>query len=192
LDVKRDGSCGYEFASCKLQGDQGLFDSKLAVEKIREVAPNAVNQKCGIHVTVDVSDHSSEDLKRLIIGYLKAQEHFYSQCSEWRQSNHYCQRNPVDKVSTMVTMSTSNIGSIVSAAGGTDRYHGLNLTNTLGKHIVEFRMLESTEAIRKVGAWIRMCVGFVDGLKKSGVKFTSGDEFSAATFKSVCEGTWTV
>jgi hypothetical protein len=66
-DIKRDGSCGYEFASPILSGAAGIFDAKIAVEKIREVCPTAVNSDCGIHVTIDVSDHSPADLKRLLI-----------------------------------------------------------------------------------------------------------------------------
>lgn len=191
-DVKRDGSCGYEFASSKLRGEAGIFDAKLAVEKIRVVCDTAVNRQCGIHVTVDVADHDHDDLKRLIIGYLKAQEHFYGGCAAWRQDNRYCKRNPVANL--MAIIREGSIERALDLAGGwrqhDDRYHGLNLTRVFDPKVVEFRMLESSVDIRKVGAWIRACVGFVDGLKKSHVAFKTVSMISASSFKEICEGTW--
>lgn len=175
-DLKRDGSCGYEFASPILSGDAGIFDAKLAVEKIRAVCATAVNRQCGIHVTVDISDHTDDDLKRLVIGYLKAQEHFYGQCAAWRQDNRYCKRNPVANMFAIIK--ENDVKRALDLAGGwrqhDHRYHGLNLTRIFNPKVVEFRMLESSVDIRKVGAWIRMCVGFIDGLKKSQVSFRSG------------------
>ena len=191
-DVKRDGSCGYEFASPILSGDAGIFDAKLAVEKIREVCPDAVNVKCGLHVTIDVSDHSPADLKRLAIAYLKAQEHFYAQCNESRQHNQYCQRNPLTRLQDMID--SKSIERVLDGAGGwrnhSDRYHGLNWTRVFSKKVIEFRMMESTVAVRKVGSWIRMCVGFVDGIKASGITFKSTDPLGQETFEKIVISAW--
>jgi len=193
-DVKRDGSCGYEFTSPILSGNAGIFDAKLAVEKIREVCENAVNRNCGIHVTIDVSDHNDADLIRLAVGYLKCQDHFYAECAEWRQDNRYCAKNPIHNMASMLR--DKDAKAALERCGGwrnhSDRYHGLNFTRTFSKKVVEFRMMESTVSVRKVGAWIRLCVGFVDGLKKWGGKFTTTEPISAETFKSICEGTWKV
>lgn len=164
-----------------------MFDAKIAVEKIRELCPDAVTSKCGLHVTVDVDDHSNEDLKRLIIGYLRAQEHFYSQCNESRQSNRYCERNPDSALPKMLKASLSDV---ISMAGGNNRYHGLNLTRLRERGVVEFRMMESSVAIRKVGTWIRSCVSFVDGMKASGISFKSTDPMKPETFEKILAGTW--
>jgi len=189
-DVKRDGSCGYEFASPILRGEAGIFDAKLAVEKIREVCPNAVNRNCGIHVTIDMSDFSEEDLIRLVVAYLKSQEHFYGQCNSTRQDNRYCKRNPT--VNLAQILKCTSAAKAIDLAGGwrnhDDRYHGLNFTRVFSRKVVEFRMLESSVDIRKVGAWIHTCVGFVDGVKKLGVKFSSTKTFSAETFEKLVSG----
>jgi predicted DNA-binding WGR domain protein len=191
-DVKRDGSCGLEFASPILSGEAGIFDAKLVVEKIREVCPNAVNSKCGLHVTIDVSDHSHTDLKRLAIAYLKAQDYFYAQCNESRQHNQYCARNPTNRLQDMID--SSSVERVLDACGGwrehSQRYHGLNWTRVFSRKVVEFRMMESTVAMRKVGAWIRTCVGFVDGVRASHVTFKSVEPFSQETFDTICAGTW--
>lgn len=191
-DVKRDGSCGYEFASPILSGEAGFFDAKVAVEKIREICPSAVNHNCGIHVTIDVRDHSEADLRRLCVGYLKAQEHFFAECAEWRQNNRYCLRNCNGRVSSAIRqmIDQPRLSDVLATMSADNRYQGLNLARLREKKIVEFRMMESSVAIRKVGGWIRMCVGFIDGLKASGVTFKSPDLFSAETFKEICEGTW--
>lgn len=195
-DVKRDGSCGYEFSSPILRGEAGIFDAKLAVDKIREVCPNAVNTSCGIHVTVSVDDHSEQDLFRLVVGYLKSQEHFYLQCGPSRQDNRYCKRNPVSALQRIGSRSNRiGLRELLEVSGGyrnhDDRYHGLNLTRIFSLKVVEFRMLESTVATRKVGSWIHTCVGFVDGLKKSGVVFNSPSTISGETFDKIVNGTWT-
>lgn len=191
-DVKRDGSCGYEFASPILRGDAGIFDAKVAVEKIREVCPTAVNANCGIHVTIGIQDHSPAELKRLIVGYLKSQENFYALCNETRQENRYCKRNPTNNL--VQILQTAAIEKVADLAGGwrqhDDRYHGLNLTRMFSKRVVEFRMLESTVSIRKVGDWIMTCVGFVDGLKASGVTFKTPDPIGPETFNQICKGNW--
>ena len=170
----------------------GIFDVKVAADKIREICPTAVNSNCGLHVTVDVSDHSAADIKRLIVGYLKAQEHFYTECNESRQSNRYCKRNPTASMASAIKSGDPMF--VATCAGGwarhEDRYHGLNLTRLFSKKVVEFRMMESTVSARKLGQWIRQCVGFVDGLKKSGVAFKSTDAFSRETFDKIVEGTW--
>ena len=191
-DVKRDASCGYEFASPILSGERGIFDVKIAAEKIREVCQSAVNSDCGIHVTIGVEDHGPKDLKRLAIGYLRAQEHFYAECNSSRQNNHYCKRNPVDHLAQMIT--ERDVKRVIDMAGGwrnhSDRYHGMNWTRVFSKKVIEFRMLESTVAVRKIGAWIEMCVGFVDGLMASGATFKSTTPFSKETFDQIVAKTW--
>ena len=195
-DVKRDGSCGFEFASPILCENSGIFDVKLALEKIRGVCETAVNADCGIHVTIDVSDHGEADLRRLLVGYLKAQEHFYKRCNKTRQVNRYCQRNDVRalQIPSMSMAVCSNVVNMLARAmspGG--RYHGLNLDNMrASKPRVEFRMLESTLDARKVGTWIRTCIGFVNGLLKSGATFTTNESFSEETFDAIVAGTWSV
>ena len=187
-DVKRDGSCGYEFASPKLRGEAGIFDAKIAVEKIHEVCPMAVNSKCGLHVTIDVADHTFTDLRRLVVGYLKAQEHFYGQCNESRQQNTYCLRNPVNLEQAIHCKSSTS--DLIAAVDGKNRYHGLNLTRLQELSVVEFRMMESTVAVRKVGSWIRACVGFVDGLKSSNITFVSVTRMSTDTFNKIITSTY--
>lgn len=194
-DIKRDGSCGYEFASRILSGKAGIFEAQVAVEKIREVCPTAVNSNCGIHVTIDVADHAPADLVRLVLGYLKAQEHFYARCNKSRQSNRYCQRNPVGQIERILAIHslrsarTDNAETALRLAGGfenhSDRYHGMNWTRVFSRKVVEFRMLESSVSIRKVGAWIELCVNFVENLKKSAAKFDSIADMSEAEFEQL-------
>ena len=195
-DVKRDGSCGYEFASPIMSGEAGVFDSKIAVEKIREISgPNAVNSSCGIHVTVDVRDHSDRDLIRFMIGYLRAQEHFYNKCDASRRTNTYCGENPKHLLPDMIRAGTARNAAALAVGKHTgvvhsDRYYGLNLTRLFDRRCIEFRMLEGTVSIRKIGDWIHTCVGFVDGLKKCGVTFKSTGTFRKDTFDAIVRGEW--
>jgi len=189
-DVKYDSSAGYEFASPILSGSRGIFDAKLAVEKIREVGgATAANANCGVHVTVDIGDHSFEDFKRLVIGYLRCQKHFYDQVHESRSTNQYCMPNPTHLIESILRATTvAEIRRLASNNRRGERYHGLNLTNA-GR--AEFRHMEGNVSIRNIAAWIRLCVSFVDGIKKSGVKFKSTTPISKETFDKIAAGVWT-
>lgn len=190
-DLKRDGSCGYEFASSIMSGELGIFNSKLAVENIRAVCSTAVNNNCGIHVTIDISDHSAADVKRLVIAYLKAQEHFYSYCREDRKHNHYCGMNPDSHLEEIIRTPANQLDRILRLAGGDTRYRGLNVTRYGSRKVFEFRMMEGSVAVRKVGGWIRTTVGFVNGVKASNITFNSPSKFSRETFDAIVAGTWT-
>lgn len=187
-DVKYDSSCGFEFASPIVLGERGIFDCKLAVEKIREVCPSATNARCGIHVTVDVADISPEKRKVLVIGLMKAQDHFYAMCADHRQNNQYCKRHHTD-LDMLVGMSYERIRTSLRFS---DRYHGFNFANFESSHPrIEFRMMEAHVQERKLGKWIRTCVGFVDGMIKTDYTFNTGRKFTSTTFNSIVDKNWT-
>ena len=137
------------------------------------------DSRCGIHITVDISDFDATDRKRLIIAFLKAQKHFYSMCNASRQNNSYCKKYDINKLSRCVAArSVSKIRSILYF----DKYRGLNLTK-LNQDVVEFRMFQSELSARKITEWVRTCVGFVEGVKQTQVTFTTASLFTKQTFK---------
>lgn len=181
-DIKNDSSCGYEIASPILSGAEGIFDLKLASDKIKDALNNnhMPDNDCGIHITVDISDYNQQDIKRLIIGFLKSQHHFYNLCNESRQNNTYCQKYNIRKLQQCIRASTvSKIKSIL----GCNKYKGLNLTK-LDKKVVEFRMFQSELGARKITSWVRTCVGFVEGIKSSNIQFNTSSKFTKNTFLS--------
>ncbi len=189
-DLKRDGSCGYEFASSILHGESGIFDCKVAVENVQQVCSgkSAVNDECGLHVTVDISDLKDIDLKRLVYHYLRAQEHFYAMCNKTRQSNRYCARNPLRYLNYLsVNNAALSVPDFMDRCGGwsdrNNRYLGLNLTRMFSKKVIEFRMKESTVAPREVGKWIRTCLNFVDNVKLLKPGFDNVSLMTSAEFE---------
>lgn len=182
-DIKNDSSCGYEIASPILSGAQGVFDLKLAADKIKDALNDShmPGSDCGIHITVDVSDFNNTDLKRLIIGFLKAQHHFYKMCNESRQNNTYCAKYDISKLANCIRASTvGEIKRILSCS----KYKGLNLTK-LDKKVVEFRMFQSELGARKITSWVRTCVGFVEGIKSSNMTFTTSSKLTTTSFKNI-------
>lgn len=182
-DIKNDSSCGYEIASPILSGQQGIFDLKLAADKIKDALNDnhMPDNDCGIHITVDVSDFNKNELKRLIIGFLKAQDHFYKMCNSTRQDNTYCKKYDTSKINQCIRASTvSKIKTIL----GCDKYRGLNLTK-LDSKVVEFRMFQSELGARKITSWVRTCVGFIEGIKSSNTTFTTISKFTKATFNNL-------
>jgi hypothetical protein len=182
-DIKNDSSCGYEIASPILSGAQGVFDLKLAVDKIKDVLHNnhMPNNDCGIHITVYVSYFNNVDLKRLIIGFLKAQHHFYKMCNANRQNNSYCVKYDISKLNNCIR--SHNVNGIKRILG-CDKYHGLNLSK-LDKKVVEFRMFQSELSARKITKWVRHCVGFVEGIKCSNTTFTTSSKLTINSFKNL-------
>ena len=182
-DIKNDSSCGYEIASPVLSGAQGVFDLKLAADKIKDAlnSSHMPNSDCGIHITVDISDFSQSDLKRLIIGFLKAQHHFYKLCNSSRQSNSYCEKYDISKLNSCIR--ARNVGEIKRILR-CSKYKGLNLTK-LDKKVVEFRMFQSELGARKITSWVRTCVGFIEGIKCSNTTFITNSKLTKSTFKNL-------
>lgn len=52
--------------------------------------------------------------------------------------------------------------TIIKRLAGNDKFYGFNLSKP---GVVEFRMMESSLSERKIGRWIRGCVGFVESIK---------------------------
>jgi predicted DNA-binding WGR domain protein len=182
-DIKNDSSCGYEIASPILSGAQGVFDLKLAADKIKDALNDShmPDSDCGIHITVDISDFTSTDIKRLIIGFLKAQHHFYKMCNTNRQNNTYCKKYDISKLNNCIRARTvSEIKRIL----GCSKYKGLNLSK-LDKKVVEFRMFQSELGARKITNWVRTCVGFVEGIKCSNITFTTNSKFTTTSFNNL-------
>jgi len=182
-DIKNDSSCGYEIASPVLSGAQGVFDLKLAADKIKDALNDShmPNSDCGIHITVDISDFNNADLKRLIIGFLKSQHHFYKMCNKNRQDNTYCQKYDISKLNNCINARTvSEIKRIL----GCNKYKGLNLSK-LDKKVVEFRMFQSELGARKITNWVRHCVEFVEGIKCSNTTFTTASKLTTTSFKNL-------
>lgn len=176
-DLKKDGSCGFEYASPILRGEGGIYEAKLAADKIREVCPNAINANCGLHVTIGVEDFNDQQLVQLIANYLRFQDLFYDKVAASRKTNSYCSPNR-----GTVTAAHTLQQALVNVSAN-NRYQGLNLTRLRDRKAIEFRMMEGSISARKIGEWVRTVVGFVEAVK-NGVITTetrvSQENFDAA------------
>ncbi len=184
-DIKNDSSCGYEIASPILSGKTGIFDLKLATDKIKEALndDHLPDLDCGIHITVDISDFSKIQIKRLIIGFLKSEHHFFKLCNESRQNNTYCEKYNITNTKLKKCINASTVSRITTILR-VDKYCGLNLSK-LDENVVEFRMFQSELNPRKITKWVRTCVGFVEGIKLSNVEFTTTSKLNETQFNSI-------
>lgn len=182
-DIKNDSSCGYEIASPILSGDAGIFDVKLSIDKIKESLndTHVPDSRCGIHITLDVSDLTSEQMKTLIISYLKTQEYFYSLCNESRQNNEYCRKYPVSNIRNFENKTYLQI----AAALRIDKYYGLNLSKYRYSKLIEFRMFQSELSPRKVALWLRTCLGFVNAIRSNVISKSSSKDKIITSMQTV-------
>lgn len=172
--------CGWELTSPILSGEEGI-------DKVREVL-NQINRSfiylrgkyqilddsCGLHVHVEVSDLSPEELALLIVIYGKAEDVLYRLVSPHRRTKHHCVPISlrVDEFWCDVQDATTRraVETITERFTDSDpfmeRYSGMNLSCYAGRGDVEFRMHEGHTDPDVVISWIRLLIALVEQAKK--------------------------
>lgn len=166
---------GRELASPILKGETGIRRLSKVTQAIFEAwkavrLGKLTNQSCGLHVHVDVSDLTHEQMIRFVTVYLKAQPVVYQMISPYRATRWYC---------TPVQVTGSDWEVRLNRHGGTipgrvreacfssfhEKYRGLSFRNYEGNGTVEFRMHEGTMNSARVESWVRFILALV-GLAK--------------------------
>ncbi len=159
-EVKNDSSCGFEIASPIINGEAGIFDFKLCIDKISQcLTGHHPDSNCGIHITVSTEGFTTQQQVNLIKNFSYAEDHFYAMCNESRQDNDYCKQIGYPLSGNTIAALKKHIKRCWR--GSVDlRYFGLNITKL--PDCVEFRMFQSELSPRKVARWARACIGFVE------------------------------
>lgn len=143
------------------------------IRKLRENGAKA-HSSCGIHIHVDVANHTAVSLRRLVNFMTARQDLIYEALQIGDRESNWCHKlnktlldamkkdkNLTKEKAEEIWYSRANDGY----CGGIDhqhynstRYHGVNLHSFFTKGTVEFRLFNSTLHAGKIKAYIQFCL----------------------------------
>jgi hypothetical protein len=170
--VKPDNSCGIEINTPVLKG---WLDLKKLLRVIDALANCGVcsDDRCSLHVHVNISDLNTDQLLSVIAWYIKCEHIFIDSVPLNRKNNRYCQ--PIGL--TDIVSHDSKIGEDLICKVSSSKYYSLNAYHFLKgggfsidnsrKKTVEFRLAEGAGCLDAWYAknWIRLLLHFVETTK---------------------------
>lgn len=179
--VKLDHSCGdkkgeygCEIASYKASGIKDVNVMSLMVDKVRAAGGN-VNDRCSLHVHVEVKDYNYLQVSNLVANWAKMEYYIANMIPKERIDNKYCKfiaNDPqIKKFIAGGQMDAANFWHVICPKefGDKDRRKSLNICNYAagtGRQTVEFRFPEASLDSMDVRNWVKMFVTIVERCKK--------------------------
>jgi len=166
--VKPDSSCGIEICSPVLKGWSGIKQICQGVESLLTEKRCAVDDRCGLHLHVDVSDCETDEIAKIISYWVKCEAVFLDSVPASRKRNKYCQ--PIGQSNHFNTDSTLQSERIVTALGQC-KYYTLNTFHMnrpqSKRQTIEFRIAEGAGCLDPfhIKNWIRLLIHFVERAK---------------------------
>jgi hypothetical protein len=149
LTSRHSGMTAIEVISPKLAGEDGLAEVFYITESVANLG-GVVDKTCGLHVHVDASDMTSEQIMAVKSTFVKFEKAFYALVG----------KKADERMGAFYSKNSNNWGPDT-----TDRYRSLNLTNILGHghghKTVEFRVWYSTLDAEIVLCAVYACVALV-------------------------------
>ena len=175
-DVKTDSSCGYEVASPKLTLDDDGNCNQLdrACIAMAAIQPR-VDQRCGLHVHVDVSDFDWRDFQRLIALWARYEPFFFEMTPPSRRGNTYCSPLRACRWSdvahagaqwtrTLRALTATTRQEFQAALSGFPR-GALNVAGFVVNGRIEFRLQGGTISYEKIRNWVILLLALVNRAK---------------------------
>lgn len=154
--IVRDGSCGFELVSPVLSGEEGAEQVRKACAALRRAGAH-VSVQCGLHVHLDVSDLSADDVKRAVSAYAVNQPAINSILSRSRHANMYATAWNTHELAAIASAAT--VGQMASAVA--NRYKTVNLQSFPRYGTIEFRQHQGTHNAEKITRWINFVSAIV-------------------------------
>jgi hypothetical protein len=208
-DVKHDGSCGkrtdkfgineggYEVNSYKAYTAKDLAHICNVAKKLKQ-AGLIVNNNCGLHVHVDVSDFSEEQMGIFIFNWLKIEEIIFQSVPDIRKRSKYCCKNyysrslpfkdkPLDasQIWDYYRPKTTKLHDNMDrrlAVNFVNYYRFLKL-KYFHRPTVEFRFPEGTLISYHIKNWVKLFLHFVNNVSR----MKKVDEFKLASLTETLE-----
>lgn len=145
---------GREFDSPVLQGDAGLNVIRDFCDMARSRGWE-VDNCCGTHLHIDLSNTIEQDQKRIALAYLRTYPVWVNMVAENRRTNSYC-------AAPVYTKSQILHYTFYYLAYGTQRYFFVNLSSFIRHKTIEIRGLEGTLDKNLLVNWIKAHLRFTD------------------------------
>lgn len=165
--VKPDSSCGMEACSPVSRGWYGLKQILQVVDAFRHDGKVKADERCSLHIHVDVSDLTLYEVANVIRWWIKAEKVFLDSVPYSRKNNRYCQAIGLwDWISHDSQMEPESLIKLI----GESKYTTLNTFHlSEGKRpTIEFRIAEHSLCKNPywVKNWTRLVLHFVEMCKK--------------------------
>lgn len=173
--IHSDGSCGWEAVTPPVSG---RYLAGCVYDMGRSLAGSEIDKRCGLHVHVDATDYTWNDMVRLCVLYAKVEPLLYAVGGDFRVRSSYCgpmgtalseafkrHGRTKDAVCEAVFGRTSAGGWLrnVHKKDGA-RYRGLNIVPWISQkaaerpdQTVEFRLHRNTGSAVRVFNWASLC-----------------------------------
>jgi hypothetical protein len=161
--IKPDSSCGLEICTPPLKGWKGIKKVCQVVEAFGKDPKIEVDKRCSVHVHVEVSDLSEEQIGTVIAYWIKCEPIFMDLVPQIRKRNRYCQL--MGMTNLFNPESTYTARNLINKVGEV-KYFSMN-TNQLkdGKrNTIEFRIIEGEGCKNPylIKNWLRLLLHFVE------------------------------
>lgn len=168
--VKPDSSCGIEVCTPVLKGWLGLEKLLRVVDSFNQNNLKA-DDRCSVHVHIDVSDLSYLSIASIMSWFIKCEHVFMDSFPSSRKLNRYCQMigttdmfhddykiNPMDLIERVSGVKYYTINAYHLMKGG-----GINDSNNR-KRTIEFRLGDNSMCLNSFNLknWIKLILHFVD------------------------------
>ena len=182
--IKPDASCGIEVCTPVLKGWSGLMQLCKVVEAFSKDENIKVDDRCSVHVHVDVSDLNKQQIASIITWWVKFEPVFLDSVPKNRKRNQYCQSLGQTDIFDHIEDSLLSPDTLISRLGQSKYY----TMNTFHYHndkrkTLEFRIMDSDCCLDAymIKNWVRLLLHFVEvaiirglpGPYKIGEKWTS-------------------
>lgn len=158
----RDGSVdGLEFVSVPMKGDNGLAE----VDKLCEYAREnnwQINSACGLHVHLDATDLSNDELFKVAWAYLLTYDLWSCFLPVSRKNNYYCAKHFFAPSSLELY---NDFETWVRDEVQGERYCWINFSSYLRHGTIELRNHTASLNGSKINNWIRAHLRFIDTVK---------------------------
>jgi hypothetical protein len=180
--VKPDSSCGMEVCTPILKGWHGLKKACNVVNAFRDNPNIRVDNRCSVHVHVEIADLEKSELATIIAWWFKCEAVFLDSVPPHRKRNRYCQFMGLQNLLEAETR--LNAEDLVKRAGQV-KYFSLNTNQYVrnGRKTVEFRIIEGDGCKDPylIKNWIRLLIHFVEMARRKGMPppLREGDPWSS-------------
>ena len=179
--IKPDSSCGMEVCSPPSRGWKGLKSLLKVVEGIGKDKKIPKDNRCSLHVHVEIEDFNNDQLESFLAHYIKSEMMFMDLVPPDRKRNRYCQ---VIGLSDIVTVEEKFNYSTLLKKLGTHKYLTFNVYHYKrgNRKTVEFRIIGNEGCFDPylIKNWVRFIVHFVEMCKRrpSPPPYEPGDPWS--------------
>lgn len=180
--IKPDRSCGMELCTPVSVTWEDLKNICMVVEKLKTIPEIKTDNRCSVHVHIDVRDCSEEEVAKILSYWIKCESVFLDSVAKDRKRNRYCQ---CIGMTDLFSHDDRYSPSEVIAKLGTNKYYTANTYHFVrgNRRTLEFRIIGMDGCLDPylIKNWVRLLVHFVEmSLAASWISpYRKGDSWSS-------------